>query len=103
MPNAYKKPLTMKYKESTTKKRLESQVQSAVIKNLESSGWLVIKLIQTTMNGIPDLMCIKSGRCTFIEVKAKGKKETPLQAWVHGRLRKAGIDVFVTDNENFIL
>ena len=36
---------------------------------MEEKGYLVVKLINTNCNGIPDLMCLKDGKVIFIEVK----------------------------------
>lgn len=85
------------------KKLSETAIQSKIIKNLESAGWMVIKLIQTNTNGIPDLMCIKAGQCVFVEVKAPYNKSTPLQTYIQNSLRKAGITVFETSNPDFLL
>ena len=52
----------------------EQQVQTNLIKQLSKEGYFVIKLIQTNKNGIPDLLLLKDGQASFIEVKtAKGK------------------------------
>jgi Holliday junction resolvase len=72
----------------------EALIQSQIKKYLESNGWLVIKLIQTTMNGIPDLMALKSGRTVFIEVKQPGKKPTDLQQYRIEKLHKNGFEAF---------
>lgn len=85
------------------KKLSESQIQSKIIKNMESMGWFVVKLIQTNTNGIPDLLCIRNGQCVFVEVKAEYKKSTPLQNYVQNNLRKAGVTVFETNNPDFLL
>lgn len=71
----------------------EALIQSQIKKYLESNGWLTIKLIQTTMNGIPDLIALKDGRTVFIEVKQPGKKPTDLQLYRHDKLRAKGFDV----------
>lgn len=81
----------------------ESEIQREIIKNLEGSGWLVIKLIQTNQNGIPDLLCIKEGKTVFIEVKAPYRTSTPLQLYMQKRITAAGADVFETNNPHFIL
>ena len=39
--------------------KLESAIQSKVIKELEAHGWYVVKLVQTNKNGIPDLIRIR--------------------------------------------
>jgi Holliday junction resolvase len=48
---------------------LESKIQTKIKKKLEEKGYLVIKLIKTSCNGIPDLICLKDGKTIFIEVK----------------------------------
>ena len=60
---------------------LESQVQSKLIKKLESDGWYVVKLIRTNKNGIPDLVCFKGGEFKFVEVKREGGVLSPLQKY----------------------
>lgn len=48
---------------------LESNIQTKIKKKLESQGYLVIKLVRTSCNGIPDLIALKDGKTIFIEVK----------------------------------
>jgi Holliday junction resolvase len=48
---------------------LESKLQTKIKKKLEEKGFLVVKLIKTSCNGIPDLMALKDGKVIFIEVK----------------------------------
>jgi Holliday junction resolvase len=48
---------------------LESKIQTKIKKKLEEKGYLVIKLIKTSCNGIPDLIALKDGKTIFIEVK----------------------------------
>jgi Holliday junction resolvase len=74
---------------------LESKIQSNITKRYEKEGWIVIKLIKTTMNGIPDLMCLRNGETLFIEVKRPGKEPGPLQQFRHEELRKQGFDVII--------
>jgi Holliday junction resolvase len=73
----------------------ESNIQTSIKKYLETNGWMVIKLIQTSVNGIPDLMCLKNGRTVFIEVKQPGKKPTDLQQYRIEKLHKNGFEAFV--------
>jgi Holliday junction resolvase len=72
----------------------ESSVQSKIKTALEKSGWFVTKLIQTTTNGIPDLMAMKEGRAVFIEVKRPGGKVSDLQKYTIEKLQKAGFEAF---------
>ena len=48
---------------------LESKIQAKIIKRFTDAGYMVIKLIKTSKNGIPDLMALKDGKTIFIEVK----------------------------------
>jgi Holliday junction resolvase len=68
----------------------ESTIQSKIAKRLRENGWLVVKLIQTTMNGIPDLMAIRKGNVIFLEVKKPGEDATELQKYVMDNINKAG-------------
>lgn len=81
----------------------ESTVQTSIIKFLKSEGWFVVKIIQASVNGMPDVMAIKEGRTIFIEVKSGRYKNAedglrPLQIARINQLRQAGVDVFVTNN-----
>lgn len=68
----------------------ESTIQSKIAKRLRENGWLVTKLIQTSMNGIPDLMAIRKGDVIFLEVKKPGEEPSELQKYVIDNLQKAG-------------
>jgi Holliday junction resolvase len=48
---------------------LESKIQAKIIKRFTDAGYMVIKLIKTSKNGIPDLMALKDGKVLFVEVK----------------------------------
>lgn len=68
---------------------------------MQSAGWLVVHLIQTNCNGIPDTMALRKGRCIFIEYKQPGEKPDPLQLYRHEQLHKAGFYVIVVDSMDF--
>jgi len=82
---------------------MESNIQASIIRNLERRGWYVVKILQSTKNGWPDLQAIKEGTTVYIEVKDIGRKPDPLQLHRHKELRDAGATVFVTDDKNFTL
>jgi len=74
----------------------ESQFQSKIIKEYESEGWFVLKLIKTNKNGIPDLLCLKKNKDPlFIEVKAKKGIVSKLQEYRIKELIKNGFQAFV--------
>jgi Holliday junction resolvase len=83
----------------------EALIQRQIKEYLEKEGWMVIKLIQTSVNGIPDLLALKDGRAVFIEVKQTGKKPNELQQYRIEKLREKGFEAFtatsVKDVSNF--
>ena len=76
-----------------SKKILESKRQAKIIAKLKTEGWFVIKLITTSCNGIPDLLCLKNGNAMFIEVKQPDGKLSELQNVRIGQLLALGFDV----------
>lgn len=79
----------------STKPRLESVIQSSLIKKYESQGYMVVKLILTNKSGIPDLLLLKGGKASFVEVKREGQKPRPLQEYRIKELRSLGFEVHV--------
>jgi hypothetical protein len=73
----------------------EAEIQAQIIVEMRSRGWLVNKLIQTTLNGTPDLICHKDGRTVYIEVKRPGQKVRPLQDFRHRELARHGISTYI--------
>jgi Holliday junction resolvase len=82
---------------------MESKIQANIKARFERAGWMVIKLIQTNCNGIPDLMCLKNGKTIFIEVKQPGREPTELQKYRHAELIKQGFQVYVLTSEKDII
>jgi Holliday junction resolvase len=79
---------------------LESKIQTKIKKKLEEKGFLVIKLIKTSCNGIPDLMALKEGKTIFIEVKQPTGVLSELQKLRIKQLRDLGFECKVwTDYE----
>ena len=82
----------------------EQKVQVKITKSLEANGWMVIKLMRTTVNGIPDLMALKDGVSKFIEVKKPGGGViSPLQKYVIKKLRGQGFEAVVMDGVDSII
>jgi Holliday junction resolvase len=70
----------------------EQQIQSKKIKELESQGYYVIKLITTNKNGIPDLIAIPpNSDVLFIEVKKPSGRLSKLQEYRVKELNQHGI------------
>jgi Holliday junction resolvase len=82
---------------------MESKIQASIKAKFERSGWIVVKLIQTNCNGIPDLMCLKNGKTIFIEVKQPGREPTELQKYRHSELIKQGFQVYVLTSDKDLI
>jgi Holliday junction resolvase len=79
---------------------LEQARQKKITNRLQQEGWLVVKLIKTNTNGIPDLMALKNGRTMFIEVKQPKGVLSEIQKLRIGQLRLNGFTVHIwTDYE----
>jgi hypothetical protein len=78
----------------------EKTIQRDVVAYLEIDGWYVIKLIQTTKNGIPDLLCLKNGITMFIEVKRPNGVLSDLQKYRLHQLSDMNFHCFVISNLN---
>lgn len=79
---------------------LESDIQTKIKKKLEADGWLVIKLIRTSMVGICDIMALRNGVVKFIEVKQTIGILSEIQKIRIKQLREKGFEVLIwTDYE----
>ena len=78
----------------------EQQIQAKRIKQLESAGYYVIKLIKTNKNGIPDLMAIPPGvDVIFSEIKKPNGKVAKLQEYRLKELQEYGFTVEIYRGE----
>lgn len=67
---------------------LESKIQNKIIKFLESKGYIVIKLINTNWNWIPDLIVLIGWWKHFwIEAKQEKWVTSEIQKYRHKQLR----------------
>jgi Holliday junction resolvase len=84
---------------------LEQKLQTKIKKKLEEKGFLVIKLIKTSCNGIPDLIALKDGKTIFIEVKQPNGVLSELQKLRIKQLRDLGFDckVWIDYEVDFML
>lgn len=70
----------------------EQQIQSKRIKQLESEGFYVLKLIKTNKNGIPDLIAIpKDCGVIFSEIKTTKGRLSKLQEYRLQELKSHGV------------
>ena len=78
----------------------EQQIQAKRIKQLESAGYYVIKLIKTNKNGIPDVVAIPPGvDLVFSEIKKPNGKISKLQEYRLKELQEYGFTVEIYRGE----
>ena len=82
-------------KESKESRPLERDIQSKIIQRYQREGYMVVKLILTNHNGFPDLMLLKDGVASFVEVKRPNEKPRPLQEYRIKELERYGFSVSV--------
>ena len=73
----------------------EAQIQAKIIDRYEKDGYMVVKLIQTNKNGIPDLLLLKAGIASFVEVKTETGRLSELQKYRIKQLEEKGFKVEV--------
>ncbi|MDY5159663.1 VRR-NUC domain-containing protein [Actinotignum urinale] len=77
----------------------EKRIEQALTKTVKARGGWCLKFVSPSMNGMPDRLCLfPDGKAGFVEVKAPGRKPTPLQQTRHKQLRTLGFRVFVLDD-----
>ncbi len=75
----------------------ETQIQAKIIDRYEKDGYMVVKLLQTSKNGIPDLLLLKDGIASFIEVKTETGRLSELQKYRIKQLEEKGFKVEVVN------
>lgn len=74
---------------------LESELKKRCSKQLEQWGWMVIHIIQSNCNGIPDTLILRNQRAYFIEFKRPGQAPRELQKYRIRKLQEKGFKTFV--------
>ena len=79
----------------------EQQIQSKIIKIMESKNYYVLKLSKTNKQGIPDLLCLKKDEPPFfIEVKTDKGVVSALQLYRQKELKELGFKSIIINNTN---
>ena len=76
----------------------EAKLQRKIIQFLESEKWIVVKTIQLSKNGFPDIFAFKNGKTIFIEVKSENGKATDLQKYRIEQFQKEGFNAFICNS-----
>lgn len=77
----------------------EQQIQTKRIKQLESEGYYVLKLIRVNKTGIPDLIAIKEGEVLFSEIKTPKGKLSEIQKYRMKELESYGFKTELYNGE----
>jgi hypothetical protein len=72
--------------------KLESKIQSEIIKNAKLKGFIYIKIIKASESGHADLLFFKNGKTIFIEVKNEIGKQSELQKFREKQFKKEGFE-----------
>lgn len=73
----------------------EAQFQAKLIRGWKAEGYMVVKIIQANLSGLPDIMLLRDGKVRFVEVKAASGRVSPVQQHRHEELRAMGFSVEV--------
>lgn len=80
---------------------MESKEQTKIKKYLEKDGWIVVKTIQLSESGYPDLFAFRCGQTLFIEVKReKGGRLSEIQKYRIEMLSAQNFSVLVSHGFN---
>jgi Holliday junction resolvase len=80
--------------------KLESKIQSEIIKYLKNNDYTVIKIILCNYNGCPDIIALKQGKTIFIEVKSEVGVLSELQKVRIAELEKQKFECYVVKSLN---
>ena len=80
---------------------MESKEQTKIKKYLEKDGWIVVKTIQLSESGYPDLFAFRDGLTLFVEVKReKGGRLSEIQKYRIEKLIEQNFSVLVSHGFN---
>jgi hypothetical protein len=78
---------------------LEKRIEQRLVERAKDAGGMAIKWVAPAMAGVPDrIVFLPGGVVIFVELKAPGKKSTPLQVRIQQMLSGLGADVRVIDS-----
>ncbi|NRS50987.1 VRR-NUC domain-containing protein [Brevibacillus sp. HB2.2] len=78
----------------------ESAIEKYLREQVKAAGGRAYKFVSPGNAGVPDrLVLFPKERAYFVELKAPGKKPTPLQTVQGDKLRKLGFTVEVIDSK----
>ena len=82
---------------------LEKTIERYLVQKAREKGGLAIKWVAPAMAGVPDrIVFFPGGRIVFVELKAPGQKQTPIQVRVTKMLIDLGADVRVINSKEAV-
>jgi len=79
----------------------ERDIETYLREQVRAVGGRAYKFVSPGTAGVPDrLVLFPGGRAFFVELKAPGKKPTPLQQAQHSKLLVLGFRVMVIDSKS---
>ena len=76
----------------------EKTIEQKLVKAVKAMGGIAPKFTSPGFDGMPDrIILLPGGKVGFVEVKAPGRKPSPLQEARHNLLRQMGCKVYVID------
>lgn len=77
----------------------ENKIEAYLRDKVKHAGGIAYKFESPGNAGVPDrLVLLPGGRTVFVELKARGRKPTPLQLVQHKRIQALGHEVRVIDS-----
>ncbi len=79
---------------------MEKDIEKHLRDKVKRLGGIAYKFVSPGNAGVPDrLVLMPGGRIVFVELKAPGKKSTPLQRLQQKRIDNLGFNVLVLDDK----
>ncbi len=80
----------------------EKDIEKYLVKRVKEMGGKAYKWVSPGNDGVPDRIVFFFGMTVLVELKAPGKKPTPLQIAKHKELAKLGQKVLVLDSKESV-
>lgn len=81
----------------------EKDIEKYLVSQVKGLGGRAYKFVSPGNAGVPDrLVCLPGGEVAFVELKAPGKKPTPLQEAQIARLDRLGHTTFILDSREAV-
>ena len=81
---------------------LEKRVEEYLKKKVKALGGLCLKFISPGTSGVPDRICVMTGRVVFVECKRPDGILSPSQKLTQKRLTDLGAEVYTVYSQNDI-